>query len=112
MTKELSPSFPSTPPASAARANPAPIDAAISATLTGLSNALSDPSGNRMDGIFRRSKIKKCGEPHFFGYQTEKGFRSDALNPACKFGKPFLALKKLEGAIGLEPQTPTNQRDV
>src|SRR5882724_8009259 len=110
MTKEVSTSLPSTRPASAARANPAPIDAATSATVTGLSNALSDPSGNRMDGIFRKSKIKKCGEPHFFGYQTEKGFRSDALNPACKFGKPFLSLRKLVGAIGLEPTTPTMSR--
>jgi hypothetical protein len=40
--------LPFTLPARAARASPAPIDAATSPTVTGLSYLRSDPSGNRI----------------------------------------------------------------
>ena len=44
-------SLPFTLPASAARAKPAPIDCAISATVTGPGNDFSEPSGRRIFGI-------------------------------------------------------------
>src|ERR671925_918191 len=49
--KLVSTSFPFTLPASAARASPAPIDWAISATVTGFGNDFDEPSGRRMLGI-------------------------------------------------------------
>src|SRR5688572_27653386 len=50
MRKLVSTSLPFTFAASAARARPAPIDAAISAAVTGPGNALIEPSGSRMLG--------------------------------------------------------------
>src|SRR5262245_26625513 len=51
-TRQLvSTSLPSTLPASAARASPAPIAAAISATVTGPGNDFDEPSGRRILGI-------------------------------------------------------------
>src|SRR2546421_1713729 len=47
----VSTSLPFTLPASAARARPAPIDWAISATVTGFGNDFVEPSGRRILGI-------------------------------------------------------------
>src|ERR1700716_282687 len=47
----VSTSLPFTFPASAARARPGPIAAAISATVTGPGNDFDEPSGRRMFGI-------------------------------------------------------------
>src|SRR6266850_8496360 len=46
---------PLTLPASAARAKPAPIELAISATLTGFGNDFDEPSGRRILGIAREN---------------------------------------------------------
>jgi hypothetical protein len=50
-TCEVSTSRPFTSPASAARARPLPIDAAISATLTGRSKLFWLPSGSVITGM-------------------------------------------------------------
>src|SRR5207247_6284207 len=47
----VSTSLPFTLPASAARARPAPIEAPISATVTGPGNDVDEPSGRRLLGI-------------------------------------------------------------
>src|SRR5262245_6665756 len=52
---ERSTSLPSTLAASAARARPAPMEAATSATLTGPGNDFDEPSGRRILGIAREN---------------------------------------------------------
>ncbi|MNC86863.1 hypothetical protein D3C83_25490 [compost metagenome] len=54
---DVSTSLPLTLPASAARASPGPIACASSATVTGRSNFLTDPSGKRISGI-----INSCSQ--------------------------------------------------
>src|SRR3954470_11419805 len=112
MVKLISTSLPSTRPATAARAKPAPIDAATSPTVGALSNDFNVPSGNRMDGMFQDPKTKKCGEPHFStGYSCRnRGFRTYTREISYKFENSSVSFGKLVGAIGLEPTTPTMSR--
>ncbi len=74
--------------------------------VEGLERSVGQSDG----GHFSKIQNKKVRRTALFRYRTEKGFRSDALNPACKFGDPFLSFGKLVGANGLEPSTPTMSR--
>ena len=56
---EVSTSWPSTRPASAARARPVPMDAATSATVTGPGNWRWEPSGSVIWGMFDPSGQQK-----------------------------------------------------
>jgi len=59
---EVSTSWPSTLPASAARAKPAPMLSATSATVTGCAKLRCEPSGKVITGIFSLPKNTKCGD--------------------------------------------------
>ena len=89
---EVSTNWPSTLPASAARARPAPMLAATSATVTGASKTRSEPSGSRITGMSDTFGNEKS---------PRRGFLQSPLERASAL---------LVGAIGLEPTTPTMSR--
>ena len=105
---------PSTFPASAAFARPAPIDAATSATVTGASKLRMDPSGSVMFGMIESTQDKKkCGQAALFRLVQNSVAQLDrAQQQATVQVRKAMAFcsRMLVGAIGLEPTTPTMSR--